>query len=119
MAQDIVRGKRILLVEDEEQVREAYNMLLRLDDHQVTEAGNGAEGLDLFGKGSFDLVITDFEMPTMKGNELAARIKSQAPGQPILMVTAYGVGPEVRADAILNKPFTLAELRAAIAKLVH
>ena len=43
----------------------------------------------LFKADHFDLVITDFEMPQMKGNELAARIKQISPSQPILMITAY------------------------------
>lgn len=75
----------------------------------------------MFTKGQFDLVATDFEMPVMKGNELAVRIKQEAPKQPILMITAYGKDlgdPENPVDGILNKPFTLHDLRRAIAKLL-
>src|SRR5512137_1124526 len=90
MEQCIIRGKRILLVDDEPSVRESFRMLLEVDDHAVTEANNGAEAMDLFTKGQFDLVVTDFEMPVMKGDELAVRIKRLAPEQPILMITAYG-----------------------------
>jgi CheY-like chemotaxis protein len=82
------------------------------------EAGNGKEALEQFDKGPYDLVITDFEMPVMKGGELATRLKQLAPSLPILMITAYGkeVGdPSNPVDAILNKPFTLEELRGAIA----
>ena len=96
-------------------------MLLELDDHIVTEADNGAEALDLFTKGQFDLVTTDLEMPVMKGNELAVRIKNLAPTQPILMVTAYEKelgDSENPVDCILNKPFALDSLRGAIAKLL-
>ena len=121
MEQSIIRGKRILLVDDEPSIRESFRMLLEIDDHQVTEANNGAEALELFTKGHFDLVTTDFEMPVMKGNELAVRIKERAPKQPVLMITAYG--KELRdsknpVDTILNKPFTLESLRVAIAKLL-
>jgi len=66
---------RILLADDQQSVREAISLLLSLDEHEVIEAANGAEALDLFMRGHFHLVITDFEMPNMKGNELAARIK--------------------------------------------
>jgi CheY-like chemotaxis protein len=96
-------------------------MMLEIDDHTVTEARNGAEALDLFTKGEFDLVTTDFEMPVMKGNALAVRIKKLAPKQPILMATAYGKelgDSENPVDGILDKPFTLANLRGAIAKLL-
>jgi CheY-like chemotaxis protein len=71
-------------------VRGSLRLLLEVDDHIVTEANNGEEALDLFTKGQFDLVTTDFEMSVMKGNELEVRIKRLAPKQPILMITAYG-----------------------------
>ena len=121
MKQNIIRGKRILLVDDEPCVRSTFRMLLEFDGHAVTEARDGAEALDLFTKGQFDLVTTDFEMPVMKGNELASRIKNLAPGQPILMITACEIGfgdPENPVDSILNKPFALDNLRGAIAKLL-
>jgi two-component system, cell cycle response regulator CpdR len=121
MEQNIIRGKRILLVDDEPSIRESVRMLLELDDHIVTEADNGAGALDLFTKGRFDLVTTDLEMPVMRGNELAVRIKSLAPMQPILMVTAYEKelgDSENPVDCILNKPFALESLRGAIAKLL-
>ena len=121
MEQNIIRGKRILLVDDEPSVRGSFRMMLEIDDHAVTEANNGAEALDLFIQGQFDLVTTDFEMPVMKGNELAVRIKKLAPKQPILMITAYGKelgDSENPVDSILNKPFTLDSLRGAIAKLL-
>jgi two-component system, cell cycle response regulator CpdR len=121
MEQKIIRGKRILLVDDEPSVREAFRMMLKFDGHSVTEANNGAEALDLFTKGQFDLVATDFEMPIMKGNELAVRIKKLAPKQPILMITAYEqkLGDSGNpVDSILNKPFTMDNLRGAIAKLL-
>jgi CheY-like chemotaxis protein len=121
MDQKIIRGKRILLVDDEPGVRGLFRMILELDDHTVTEANNGAEALDLFTKGQFDLVATDFEMPVMKGNELAVRIKDLAPRQPVLMITAYEreLGdPENPVDSILIKPFTLDALRGAIGMLL-
>jgi CheY-like chemotaxis protein len=121
MKRNVIRGKRILLVDDEPSVREAFRMMLEIDGHTITEATNGAEALDLFSKGQFDLVTTDFEMPIMKGNALAVRIKKLAPDQPILMITAYGKelgDTENPVDGILNKPFTLDGLRKIIAKLL-
>ena len=115
----IIREKRILIAEDEPQVRDSIYMLLTVDDHIVTQAENGAEALALFTKGKFDLVITDFEMPVMKGNALAAKIKKLVPKQPILMITAYPekINPENPVDAIITKPFTFDDLRSAIAKI--
>ncbi len=119
--QAVVRGKRILLVDDEEPLRASLRMMLELDGHQVTEASNGAEALSLFTIDEFDLVITDFEMPVMEGNELAVSIKLLAPSLPILMVTASERargGVENPVDALLNKPFTVPELRWALGELL-
>src|ERR1035437_10511227 len=116
-----LRRKRILLVDDQQSVREAISLLLSLDEHKVIQASNGAEALDLFRRDQFDLVITDFEMPKMKGNELATRIKQLSPAQPILMITAYAERLDDSnnpVDAILNKPFQLADLRQAMARLL-
>ena len=121
MDQKIIRGKRILLVDDNPTVRETLRMMLEIDDHIITEANNGAEALNLFAQGQFDLVATDFEMPVMKGNELAVRIKDLAPRQPVLMITAYEKelgDPENPVDSILIKPFTLDALRGAIGMLL-
>jgi CheY-like chemotaxis protein len=77
--------------------------------------------LDLFYRGGFDLVITDYSMPLMSGNELARRIKDAAPKQPILMITAHAEqsrSPANPVDAIINKPFTIGELRETMARLV-
>jgi CheY-like chemotaxis protein len=121
MEMKIIRGKSILLVDDDMDVRSSLRMILEIDGHSVMEAKDGAEGMDLFTKGQFDLVMTDLEMPVMKGNELAVRIKRLAPKQPILMVTAYEKelgDSENPVDCILTKPFTLDNLRGAIAKLL-
>jgi len=115
-----VHDQRILLVEDREPLRASMRMMLELDGHQVTEASNGAEALNLFTPGEFDLVITDFEMPIMNGDELAEGIKLLAPSLPILMITASeraraGAGDPV--DTLLNKPVRVADLRGALAEL--
>ena len=114
--------KRILLVDDQRPVRDAINLLLGLDDHIVIEAADGAEALALFKPNHFDLVITDFEMPQMKGDELAKRIKRVSPSQHILMITAYAdrlddAGCQV--DAVLNKPFQLEDFRRATEELLR
>ena len=78
----------------------------------------------MFAKGKFDLVITDFAMPNMKGDELAATIKARAPGQPVVMITAYAEmlqssgNPLPGVDFVISKPFLLENLREAIAKVV-
>ena len=94
-------------------------MLLSIDGHTVREAGNGREALELFRREKFDLVITDYIMPEMKGSELAVAIKRLAPEQPIIMITAFAEklrGAENPVDVLLHKPFVLADLRQAIAR---
>ena len=115
-----VRGKRILLVEDEEPLRACLRMMLEFAGHQVTEANNGAEGWKLFNIGEYDLVITDFEMPVMQGNRLALGIKLLAPSLPILMITASEKarrGAKNPVDVLLNKPFTVTDLHCALQQL--
>jgi len=120
MGEDKIPRRRILLVDDERFVREAIARLLSKDEHTVVEANNGAEAFALFTRGQFDLVMTDFEIPFMKGNELAIRIRQLAPWQPILMITGYRKrpGPGNPVNAVLNKPFNLDQLRAAMARLL-
>jgi two-component system cell cycle response regulator CpdR len=116
-----VRGKRILLVEDQAPIRAFLRMMLEMEGHQVTEAGDGAEAMRSFAIGQFDLVITDLEMPVMMGNELAVGIKLLAPSVPILMITASArarreAGNPV--DALLSKPFMVNDLRCELRKLL-
>ena len=114
---EIVTGKRILLADDQEEVRETIKLLLSLDEHTIVEAANGKEALRLFETGSFDLVITDYLMPAMKGDELVERIRQTAPAQPVLMITGsaekFG-GIDAPVDHLLSKPVGFDDLRFAI-----
>ena len=109
-----------MLVEDERVVREALRQLFTQDSHIVIEANNGAEAFSLFHRQKFDLVVTDFEMPFVRGDELAARIRQVAPNQPILMITGFSHRPSIDnpVDAVVKKPFDSARLRAIMSKLL-
>jgi CheY-like chemotaxis protein len=110
-----------LLVDDEQGMREVVKLLLSEDSHTVVEANNGAEALELFRKGRFDLVMTDFRIPFIRGDELAAAVRRLAPTLPILMITGYpeALGPDNPVDAVLRKPFGQTRLRATLAKLLE
>jgi CheY-like chemotaxis protein len=114
--------RRILVVDDEPFVCDALKMMLNFDGHEVETAGSGNEALERFEVGKFDLVITDFSMSPMKGDELAALIKSRAPKQPVVMITAYAEilqssgNALTGVDYVISKPFLLENLREAIAK---
>ncbi len=117
--------RRILVVDDEPLVCDAVKMMLNFDGHVVETATNGKEALAIFDTAKFDLVITDFEMPAMKGDELAAAIKTRSPSQPVVMITAYAEmlhaagTPLMGVDFLISKPFLLENLREAIAKTTH
>ena len=113
-------GKRILLVDDERVTRELIRDLLAQDEHVVVEANNGAEAYALFTKGQYDLVMTDFLMPFVNGDELAVRIRQLAPQQPILMMTGrdFKCRPGSPVNAVLHKPFDYMDLQQEIAKLL-
>lgn len=119
-----VPKKRILVVDDEPFVCDAVKMMLAFDGHDVATANGGKEALALFDAGKFDLVITDFAMPGMKGDELAAAIKARSPGQPVVMITAYAEmlqssGKKLPGvDFVVSKPFLLEHLRAAISTVL-
>jgi CheY-like chemotaxis protein len=100
-------------------MREILRHLLREDAHLVIEATNGAQAFALFLSTKFDLVLTDFEMPFVKGNQLAAKIRRVAPRQPILMLTAFDHPASANnpVDAVVSKPFDSSKLREAIARV--
>jgi CheY-like chemotaxis protein len=119
-----VSKKRILVVDDEPFVCDAVKMMLAFDGHDVVTASDAKEALVVFDKNKFDLVITDFAMPGMKGDELAAAIKARAPRQPVVMITAYAEmlqssGKQLPGvDYLVSKPFLLEHLREAISTVL-
>ena len=116
-----ILGKRILLVEDDRGARESIRLLLTIDRHAVVEAPGGEEALELLKSQPFDLAILDYFMPGMQGSQLARHIRDIAPSLPIVMVTAYLdklAASDKPVDAVIGKPFSIEELRHAIAKLL-
>lgn len=90
-------------------------MLLAHDGHSVETAGGGAEALAKYDPARFDLVITDYKMEGMKGDQLAEAIKRLAPTKPIILLTAFP--PETKPEAIdlvITKPVYFETLREAL-----
>lgn len=116
--------RHILVVDDEPLVCDAVKMMLEFDGHVVETIGSAKEALAMLENGKFDVVITDFEMPVMKGDELAAAIKARDPNQPVVMITAYAEMLQASGnrltgvDFLISKPFLLENLREAIAKVM-
>ena len=121
MPQPVNRTKRILVVDDDPGVRQVLCLLLGAEGHTVIEATTGREACLLFTPGDFDLIITDYSMPEMNGDELARTVKCLVPSQRILMLTAYSgevCGADNPVDGVLEKPFAIAALRQMIALLL-
>ena len=111
---------RILVVDDEPSVGNTIKTLLQYYGHEVEATNSSKEALCMFESGLFDLVFTDFTMPEMDGNQLAAAIKAGAPNQPIIMITAHAgtLPPSPDVDFVVSKPFRLEHLREAIARVL-
>ncbi len=118
--------ERILLVDDDPELRYAAVKMLKALGYAVQTATTGIEALAVFrwNPGQFDLIITDQTMPQMKGTELAARILNTWPGTPIILCSGYQTDPQTLQTAALagdlgirffiQKPFTRTEIAGAI-----
>jgi len=117
-----IEPAQILLADDEADVRSMMKLVLEIDHHEVVEARNGQEALDLFRSREFDVVVTDLVMPGMYGDALALEIKKQSPGLPVIMITANAdllPDPVPGVDILLSKPFKVEQLRRAIQRLAR
>jgi CheY-like chemotaxis protein len=123
MTADKSKKGRVLVVDDEPLVRNAVRLVLVSDGYDVETAADGQQAMVKLDAGEFDLVILDFEMPGMKGDQLAGIIKQRLPRQPIIMLSAYGEmlrgsdRPMPGVDLLVDKPFSLEMLRQAMAKV--
>ena len=81
---------KILVVDDEKNIREGLAASLEMDGYSTACAADGEEGWKLFSKGDIDLVITDLRMPGMDGEDLMRRILAETPGLPVIILTGHG-----------------------------
>ncbi|MFN3467823.1 MAG: response regulator [Candidatus Brocadiales bacterium] len=119
----------ILLIDYEETHRSIYTSFLRYAGYAVTAAPDGIEGLSLFRKGSYDLVLCALEMPYLSGVEVARAIKTfcQEKGQKVPFVMVASRAHEVTqeemgktgVDTVFFKPLRLDQLSETISGLVH
>jgi CheY-like chemotaxis protein len=110
------RRQRILVVEDDEDVREPLAAALCQSGYAVSTASDGLAALSAFARCPADLVLADYLMPGMDGLELIRRIRVNTPRQPALLLTGW-VGDDVPADGVtqcLRKPISLDDLVWAV-----
>ena len=107
---------QILIIDDEPLVRSLLKQILENAGHDVTEAGDGQEGVRCFRENNFDLVITDHGMPVMNGLDAAFRIKKLNPETPVLLITGWQTETDATfqkpsgIDEFITKPFDLEKL---------
>jgi DNA-binding NtrC family response regulator len=81
---------RLLVVDDEKNIRDGLAASLEMDGYEVVTAADGSAGLKRFGKGDIDLVITDLKMPGLSGEELLRHVTTENPGIPVIVLTGHG-----------------------------
>jgi DNA-binding response OmpR family regulator len=115
---------RVLLAEDDRELRGLLALTLREDGYEVKEAADGAELLEALseaGEGAtFDLVITDIRMPRHTGIDVLSRLRWTDGELPVILITAFGeerthqLAERLGAAAVFDKPFDLDDLRVAV-----
>ncbi len=107
---------RVLVIDDDADIRRLLCDILTSAGHLVADASNGAEGIEIFKKEAFDLVLTDLEMPEMSGWEVARSIKNHNPDVTIALITGWGETidstqlRESGISTIVNKPFRMDQI---------
>ena len=120
---------RILIAEDNEDLRDLVVRALGDDGHEITEAADGAAALDLLKRhdGAFDLLLSDVKMPVMDGIALALATGRDYPNVTIMLMTGYAeqrertYGLDALVRDVVAKPFTLEQIQGAVraALLAH
>jgi nitrogen-specific signal transduction histidine kinase/ActR/RegA family two-component response regulator len=115
---------RILVVDDEADVREAMADILRLERHEVDEAPDGKAAIELASRRSYNLIVSDLGMPGMSGIEVLRLVRDMQPGAATMLVTGWGQqlgadrASEEGIDRILSKPVPMADLLRSVAELL-
>jgi CheY-like chemotaxis protein len=111
---------RILVAEDNKAIKDMVSRFLEFIGFEVALAGNGLEALSLFLKTSFDLVLTDLDMPVMDGWGLTSSIKERSPDTPVVLMTGEdreNVLSNLQkwpVDSVIFKPFALEDLQRTV-----
>jgi CheY-like chemotaxis protein len=112
-------GGNILVVDDNTVFRIVVSKMLSRLGYEVSSADSGENGLSIFLKNKFDLVLSDYEMPGMDGVALACSVKKTSPRTRVVIMT--GAGKETvfsrnstAVDEVISKPFTLAQIDETI-----
>ncbi|RPH40882.1 MAG: response regulator [Desulfobulbaceae bacterium] len=120
--------KRILIIDDEESALDLLRRILEQEGHEVSAARNGQEGIEIFRRQQFDLVVTDMVMPVKDGLKTILELRRVDPAIPLIAISGGGaiakerylnVAGYIDGVCTLPKPFSRAELLSAIDKLLN
>ena len=111
--------QKILVVDDDDTVRGVVAKMLSRLGHEVASADCGMKALGLFLRNSFDIVLSDYDMPGMDGVAFAYSIKKHHPHMPVVIMTGPDVGNALflaseAVDEVIAKPFTLEEIDVTV-----
>lgn len=112
-------GRKVLIVEDDDGIRETFKYALELEGYDVITASNGHEALEMVSKAPPRLILLDLMMPVMNGWEFADAIESMRPNAkiPIIVLTAFSDRAKpIQAKEILQKPVDLDKLAEVVKK---
>ncbi|RMD58707.1 MAG: response regulator, partial [Nitrospirae bacterium] len=118
----------LLVIEDEDQVRDLLVQFLKINGYKVFSAPNGKVGMDIFRNHNIDLVVTDIFMPEKEGLETIKEMKREKPSINIIAISGGGqkgnmeflhVAKFIGADRTLAKPFSIHELLRMIKELLN
>jgi DNA-binding response OmpR family regulator len=113
-------GLRILLVEDDDELRELFGAILRHHGYEVDTAADAREGLELLERNTYRLVVTDYALPDVTGSVMIreARARDLMRGASAMMITAYSALKDSIDVPVLQKPFEIDQMLEEIARLI-
>jgi len=119
---------RILIIDDDEQVRTVLQKMLIRAGHEVVSAANGKQGIRIFKANPNDLVITDLLMPVMPGSRLISILRQEHPNVKIIAISGGGsmnqpgsyltLARDLGAQQILTKPINFEDLKTAVEEVL-
>ena len=117
--------ERILVVDDEENVRVLFSRILQKEGYEVECASSGSEAIEKLAKRSFDLVVTDLKMDGIDGLDVVKKGKTVNRAVPFILISGYGTAQTAGtaakegADMFLMKPIELTDLKRAVKKALQ
>ena len=125
IAHDAGAPRRIVVIDDDELVRETVVSILHSAGHQAVPASDGVEGLNLLRQGGFDAVVTDIMMPRKEGIETIIEIRREQPDMKIMAISGGSPGSadflqwaeKLGAHSVLSKPFSVQQFLSALGDL--